>query len=118
MKNYYVCGAQNTAYGVYSHAEGYANARPDGYASSHAEGAYSNAQIQNFEDMVNALQRVGTTTDAVANSIKNLQYLYSQLGTASSVKTENPNQKSDLEISDQIVISEEFANLIDLNKKI
>ena len=58
MKKYYVCGAQNTAYGHYSHAEGYANAHTEGYSNSHAEGRcfnYSNAQIQNFEDMVNAL---------------------------------------------------------------
>lgn len=72
-----------------------------------------------MEDFVNALNATSSTVNRVTESLKSLQqYIYDQLGTASSVITENPNQKSDLEISDQIVISEEFANFIDLNKKI
>ena len=59
------------------------------------------------------------TSDEVAKALKNLQQtLYDQLGTASSVITENPNQKSDLEISSQIVVNPDFEKLIDLYNKL
>ena len=72
-----------------------------------------------FENMVQALYKLTMTSDEVAKALKNLQQtLYDQLGTASSVITENPNQKSDLEISSQIVVNPDFEKLIDLYNKL
>ena len=71
-----------------------------------------NGAIDSWEQMANALYRLGLNTNNAANIIKNLQQTtYNQLGTASSVITENPKQKSGLEISNRIEISEEFLNL-------
>ena len=62
--------------------------------------------------MANALYKLNMNVKDAANAIESLQQtLYSQLGTVSSVMTENPKQKSDLEISNRIEISEEFLNL-------
>lgn len=38
---------------------------------------------------------------------------FNQFASGANAKTENPNQKSDLEISSQIEISDEFRNFID-----
>lgn len=60
----------------------------------------------------NAIQSLGTTVNEMAETLKSLQqYVYNQLGTVSSVITENPKQKSGLEISNRIEISDEFLNL-------
>ena len=92
-------GAYNTASGQYSHAEGYRNVA-------------GNGEIDSWEQMVNAFYKLNMNVKDAANAIENLQQvLYSQLGTASSVITENPKQKSGLEISNRIEISEEFLNL-------
>ena len=65
-----------------------------------------------FENMVYVLSGLGITVNEAVDTIKELQqYLYDQLRTASSVITENPKQKSDLEISNRIEISDEFLNL-------
>jgi hypothetical protein len=62
--------------------------------------------------MVNAFYKLNMNVKDAANAVESLQQtLYSQLGTASSVMTENPKQKSDLEISNRIEISDEFLNL-------
>ena len=69
--------------------------------------------MDNFEAMINALGRVGVSTQEAIETIQEFQqYIYNQLGTASSVMTENPKQKSDLEISSQIEMSDEFRNFI------
>ena len=52
------------------------------------------------------------TMNEAMQTIKELQqYVYDQLGTPASLITENPKQKSDLEISNQIVVNDEFLNL-------
>ena len=92
-------GAYSTASGHYSHAEGYRNVA-------------GNDETDSWEQMVNALSKLNMSVHDAANTIANLQqYVYNQLGTASSVITENPKQKSDLEISNRIEISDEFLNL-------
>ena len=92
-------GAYSTASGQYSHAEGYRNVA-------------GNDEINSWEQMANALYKLNMNVKDAANAIENLQQvLYSHLGTASSVITENPKQKSDLEILNRIEISDEFLNL-------
>ena len=100
--------------GYYSHAIGAYSTASEHY--SHAEGAYNVAHgwsITNEADAFrDAIKSLGTTVNEMAETLKNLQqYVYDQLGTASSVITENPKQKSDLEISNRIEISDEFLNL-------
>ena len=69
--------------------------------------------MDNFEAMINALGRLGVSAQEAIETIQELQqYIYNQLGTVSSVITENPNQKSDLEISSQIEMNDEFRNFI------
>lgn len=73
--------------------------------------AYYNGNDK-FENMVYALYGLGITVNEAVDTIKELQqYLYDQLGTRASLITENPKQKSDLEISNRIEISDEFLNL-------
>ena len=92
----YVEGAYSIANGQYSHAEGYRNV----------------AKADSWEQMANALHKLNMGVNTAASNIQNLQQiLYNQLGTASSVMTEKPKQKSDLEISNRIEISEDFLNL-------
>jgi hypothetical protein len=96
MKQQYsqVVGLRNTAVGQYATAYGMYNTQ------------------KTMEDFVNALNATSSTVDSVAESLKGLQqYIYDQLGTASSVITENPNQNKGLEISNQIEVSEEFLNM-------
>jgi hypothetical protein len=99
--------------GYYSHAVSAYNTASGHY--SHAEGSYNvagNSEIDSWEQMVNAFYKLNMNVKDAANAIESLQQtLYSQLGTASSVITENPKQKSDLEISNRIEISDEFLNL-------
>ena len=94
-------------------AEGFCSAANRHY--SHAEGAQTaanNNTVDSWEQMVNAFYKLNMNVKDAANAIENLQQvLYSQLGTASSVITENPKQKSGLEISNRIEISDEFLNL-------
>ena len=95
----YAVGAYSTASGHYSHAEGYRNVA-------------GNGEIDNWEQMANALYKLNMNVKDAANAIENLQQvLYSQLGTPASLITENPKQKSGLEISNRIEISDEFLNL-------
>ena len=73
--------------------------------------AYYNGNDR-FENMVYALSGLGITVNEAVDTIKELQqYLYDQLGTRANLTTENPKQKSDLEISNRIEISDEFLNL-------
>ena len=92
-------GAYSTASGQCSRAEGYRNVA-------------GNGEIDSWEQMVNAFYKLNMNVKDAANAIENLQQvLYSQLGTQASLITENPKQKSDLEISNRIEISDEFLNL-------
>ena len=92
-------GQYSHTFNAYNNIEGYRNVA-------------GNGAIDSWEQMANALYRLGLNTNNAANIIKNLQQTtYNQLGTASSVITENPKQKSGLEISNRIEISEEFLNL-------
>jgi hypothetical protein len=99
--------------GYYSHAVGtYSTANGQ---CSHAEVSYNvagNSEIDSWEQMVNIFYKLNMTVKDTANAIQNLQQvLYNQLGTPASLITENPKQKSDLEISNRIEISDEFLNL-------
>ena len=96
---FHIEGCRNVASGSYSHAEGYCN-------------IVGNAELNSWEHMVNALSTLGLRiNDAVENVEKLQQILSLQLGAPASLITENPKQKSDLEISNQIEISDEFLNL-------
>ena len=71
-----------------------------------------NSTVDNWEQMANVLYKLTLSTNSAVNAIQNLQQtVYNQLGTPASLITENPKQKSDLEISNRIEISDEFLNL-------
>ena len=100
----YVEGAYNIASRKCSYAEGSGNVA---------------VEIDSWEQMANALYKLNMNVKDAASAIESLQQtLYNQLGAASSVITENPNQKSDLEISSQIVVNPDFEKLIDLYNKL
>lgn len=102
----YVEGAYNIASGKCSYAEGSSNVA-------------NNVEIDSWEQMANALYKLNMNVKDAASAIESLQQtLYNQLGAASSVITENPNQKSDLEISSRIVVNPDFEKLIDLYNKL
>ena len=62
--------------------------------------------------LAQAMKEYGRTTNDVANTLTQLtKYINGQLGPETLAYTENPNQKSDLEISNRIAISNEFLNL-------
>jgi hypothetical protein len=78
--------------------------------------------------IADAVAAIGVTTDEATEAISKLAQLMkdmqcanariawledriSQLGSVPDAKTENPNQKSDLEIFNRIVPSEEFLKL-------
>ena len=62
--------------------------------------------------MAQTIQIMSITMNEALQTIKELQqYVYDQLGTPASLITENPKQKSDLEISNQIAVNDEFLNL-------
>lgn len=70
--------------------------------------------LETARRLAQAMQECGRTTNDVIDSLAELtKYVNSQLGPETPADTENPNQKSDLEIFSQIEISPEFANLID-----
>lgn len=97
-----------------SHAEGFCSTK-NGYYF-HPEGApdiaYGWKVTSEADEFRDAIKSLGTTVNEVAEALKSLQQcVYNQLGTASSVMTENPKQKSGLEISNRIEISDEFLNL-------
>ena len=74
--------------------------------------AYEQKITSKANEFQNAIQSLGTTVNEMAEALKGLQqYVYNQLGTPASLIIENPKQKSDLEISNRIEISEEFLNL-------
>lgn len=84
---------------AYNNAEGYRNMA-------------GNSTVDSWEQMANVLYKLTLNTNSAVNAIQNLQQtVYNQLGTPASLITENPKQKSDLEISNRIEISDEFLNL-------
>ena len=85
-------------------------------------------ELRGLTYLADAVATVGVTTNEATEAISKLSQLMrdmeytnaridwleniiSQLGPAPDAKTENPNQKSDLEIFNRIMPSEEFLKL-------
>lgn len=74
-----------------------------------------------FKDLTRAMVELGCTAKEFSKTINEfIKYInehpedFSDNGPETGDTTDTPNQNSDLEIFEQIVISEEFQNLIDL----
>lgn len=71
------------------------------------------ATVDQFSESMNQLAELMKSMECVNARIDYIEDRLSQLGPAPDAKTENPKQKSDLEIFSQIEPSSEFLKLED-----
>ena len=59
--------------------------------------------------LTSLIREIGINAEELSETINQ----FAKLASMTPAETENPNQKSDLEISSQIEVSDEFRNFID-----
>ena len=69
-------------------------------------------KYNSYLETTRRLAQAMKANDVVDSLAELTKYINSQLGPETPANTENPNQKSDLEIFSQIEISDEFRNFI------